>query len=224
MPFRVRSQNPANDAQGKRRDRDKFRKLRDASLFSPTAYFHPILILSAAQDRAFRIGQTKNVKVFRLVSTGTIEELKYLRQVYKTQLQKETIVDLEDTDRAKSKRLFRGVEGDKSRKGELFGIENLLKFKDGHFMNYASKVEESKQYGVGVHGTEDLLEQVKDMDEEELADIGADGNIFSDLAQATEKGRVIAVSLRFRVAVRSHTFSRRAFFHVSTSTDPSIVQ
>lgn len=136
-----------------------------------------------AMDRAFRIGQTKDVKVFRLVSRGTIEELKYLRQVYKTQLQKETIVNVEDTDRSKAKRLFRGVEGDKSRKGELFGIENLLKFKDGHFINYASKVSESKQYGVGVHGTEDLLKQVQDMDEEEFDAIGDDGNVFEDLAR-----------------------------------------
>ena len=30
--------------------------------------------------------------------------------------------------------MFRGVNGDKNRKGELFGLENLLKFKDGSFM------------------------------------------------------------------------------------------
>jgi SNF2 family DNA or RNA helicase len=69
-----------------------------------------------AQDRAYRIGQEKDVKVFRLVSRGTIEELKYLRQVYKTQLTTETIVDLKDGDRKKSARLFRGVAGDTSRR------------------------------------------------------------------------------------------------------------
>jgi len=62
-----------------------------------------------------------------------------------------------------------------------------LKFKDGHFMNYEAKASESKQYGVGVHSTEDLLNQVKDMSEEDLEDIGADGNMFQDLANATEK-------------------------------------
>jgi SNF2 family DNA or RNA helicase len=82
-----------------------------------------------AQDRAFRIGQKRDVKVFRLVSRGTIEELKYLRQVYKTQLTQETIVDPNDGDREKSARLFRGVAGDKDRKGELFGFANLFKFK-----------------------------------------------------------------------------------------------
>lgn len=60
------------------------------------------------QDRAYRIGQERDVKVFRLVCPGTIEEMKYLRQVYKTQLKMETIVDAENDDRETSARLFRG--------------------------------------------------------------------------------------------------------------------
>jgi hypothetical protein len=129
------------------------------------------------------------VKVFRLVSRGTIEELKYLRQVYKTQLQSETIVDVDDSERKKASRLFRGVEGDITRKGELFGGENLLKFKDGTFMNYASRMSESRQYGVGVHDTSNLLDTVTGLTEEELDDIGEDGNVFGDLARCMEQGK-----------------------------------
>ena len=33
--------------------------------------------------RAFRIGQCRDVKVFRFITEGTIEEIMYLRQVYK---------------------------------------------------------------------------------------------------------------------------------------------
>ena len=33
--------------------------------------------------RAYRIGQRRDVKVYRLISLGTIEEMMYLRQVYK---------------------------------------------------------------------------------------------------------------------------------------------
>lgn len=33
--------------------------------------------------RAYRIGQSRDVKVFRLISLGTVEEIMYLRQVYK---------------------------------------------------------------------------------------------------------------------------------------------
>jgi SNF2 family DNA or RNA helicase len=38
-----------------------------------------------AQDRAFRIGQVRNVSVYRLVAAGTLEEMIYTRQVYKQQ-------------------------------------------------------------------------------------------------------------------------------------------
>ena len=34
-----------------------------------------------AMDRAFRIGQRRNVNVYRLIATGTIEEPMYSRQV-----------------------------------------------------------------------------------------------------------------------------------------------
>ena len=156
---------------------------------SQISIFTPISFLTSSSTG---IGQTKDVKVFRLVTRGTIEELKYLRQVYKTQLKSETIVNLEETSRAKSKRIFRGVEGDTSRKGELFGMENLLKFHDGNFFNYAANVSESKQFGVDVHGTDDLLEQVQDMDEEELDAIGDAENVFEDLARCIEtKGRIL---------------------------------
>jgi hypothetical protein len=66
------------------------------------------------------------------VARGTLEELKYLRQLYKVQLKKET---LDNNATSRAARMFRGVQGDKDRKGELFGTENLLKFKDGAFLD-----------------------------------------------------------------------------------------
>ena len=86
-----------------------------------------------AQDRAFRIGQKRNVDIVRLVARGTIEELIYARQVYKVQLKKQTLGH--NTDGKNQPQLFRGVAKDSNRKGELFGLENLLKFKDGSFMS-----------------------------------------------------------------------------------------
>ena len=85
-----------------------------------------------AQDRSYRIGQKSNVEVVRLVARGTIEELMYARQVYKIQLKKQTLSS--HIDGKNQPQIFRGVAEDKNRKGELFGIENLLKFKDGSFM------------------------------------------------------------------------------------------
>uniref|UniRef100_A0A7M4ESU1 ERCC excision repair 6 like 2 n=1 Tax=Crocodylus porosus TaxID=8502 RepID=A0A7M4ESU1_CROPO len=49
-------------------------------LFDPT--WNPANDLQAI-DRAYRIGQCRDVKVFRLISLGTVEEMIYLRQVYK---------------------------------------------------------------------------------------------------------------------------------------------
>lgn len=91
-----------------------------------------------AQDRAFRIGQKQDVEAIRLVARGTIEELIYQRQVYKVQLRKQT---LESTELGEDQpQIFRAVDKDKNRKGELFGIENLLKFKDGSFMSSLVRV------------------------------------------------------------------------------------
>ena len=103
-----------------------------------------------AQDRAFRIGQNRDVDVLRLVSRGTIEELKYARQVYKVHLKQHTLENGGDTN-VQPARLFRGVDSDKNRKGELFGSENLLKFKDGSFMDDLWKASESRGANGQIH-------------------------------------------------------------------------
>lgn len=73
-----------------------------------------------AQDRAFRIGQRRHVKVFRLLSAGTIEEVVYQRQIYKQQLVNISV------EASHERRYFSGVEGDQAKKGELWGVENLF--------------------------------------------------------------------------------------------------
>ncbi len=57
-----------------------------------------------AQDRAFRIGQTRDVEVYRLLATGTLEEHVYRRQIYK---QQQSNVAVEGTT---ERRLFTGVQ------------------------------------------------------------------------------------------------------------------
>ncbi|NXC20328.1 ER6L2 protein, partial [Corythaeola cristata] len=89
-------------------------------LFDPT--WNPANDLQAI-DRAYRIGQHKDVKVFRLISLGTVEEMMYLRQVYKQQLHC-AVVGSEN-----AKRYFEAVQGSKEHQGELFGIHNLFKLR-----------------------------------------------------------------------------------------------
>ncbi|KAK5948015.1 hypothetical protein OHC33_010943 [Knufia fluminis] len=75
-----------------------------------------------AQDRAYRIGQLRDVEVFRLVSQGTLEEIVYARQIYKQQMSN---IGLSATD---ERRYFTGVMGKKDQKGEIFGLRNMFAY------------------------------------------------------------------------------------------------
>ena len=77
-----------------------------------------------AQDRAYRIGQTRDVEVFRLISSGTIEEIVYARQIYK---QQQANIGYKASE---ERRYFKGVMDQASKKGELFGLENLFTFQE----------------------------------------------------------------------------------------------
>ncbi|KAM7391442.1 hypothetical protein PAMP_022131 [Pampus punctatissimus] len=70
-------------------------------------------------SRAYRIGQCRDVTVLRLISLGTVEEVIYLRQIYKQQLQCSVVGN------ESARRYFEAVQG--VHKGELFGIKNLFR-------------------------------------------------------------------------------------------------
>ncbi|KAK4420573.1 Switch 2 [Sesamum alatum] len=74
-----------------------------------------------AQDRSFRFGQKRHVTVFRLLAAGSLEELVYMRQVYKQQLSNIAVAGKVE------KRYFEGVQDCKKFQGELFGICNLFR-------------------------------------------------------------------------------------------------
>ncbi|EEH34740.1 DNA excision repair protein (Rad26L) [Paracoccidioides lutzii Pb01] len=75
-----------------------------------------------AQDRAYRIGQSRDVEVFRLISAGTIEEIVYARQIYKQQ--QANIGYTASTER----RYFKGIQEKKGRRGEIFGLSNMFQY------------------------------------------------------------------------------------------------
>ncbi|XP_061586014.1 DNA excision repair protein ERCC-6-like 2 [Cololabis saira] len=87
-------------------------------LFDPT--WNPAHDLQAV-DRAYRIGQCRDVTVLRLISLGTVEEIIYLRQVYKQQLQSSVVGE------QSARRYFEAVQGHAVHKGELFGMKNLFR-------------------------------------------------------------------------------------------------
>jgi DNA excision repair protein ERCC-6-like 2 len=88
-------------------------------IFDP--HWNPAYDLQA-QDRAYRIGQVRDVDVFRLISAGTIEEIIYARQIYK---QQQANIGY---NASKERRYFKGVQQDKDRKGEIFGLSNLFSY------------------------------------------------------------------------------------------------
>ncbi|OAL57374.1 hypothetical protein IQ07DRAFT_497160 [Pyrenochaeta sp. DS3sAY3a] len=101
-----------------------------------------------AQDRAYRIGQTRDVEVFRLVSSGTIEEIVYARQIYK---QQQANIGYNASE---ERRYFKGVMDESTKKGELFGLENLFTFQENSLLlrdiMHKTNVAETKA-GVNAH-------------------------------------------------------------------------
>jgi SNF2 family DNA or RNA helicase len=115
-----------------------------------------------AQDRAYRIGQTRDVEVFRLVSSGTIEEIVYARQIYK---QQQANIGYNASE---ERRYFRGVMDTASKKGELFGLENLFTFHENSILLktilHQTNVAESR---AGVHAIDFNFDETQPDDEDE---------------------------------------------------------
>lgn len=111
--------------------------------------WNPVVDMQS-QDRAYRIGQKAHVSVYRLVSKGTVEELAYMRQLYKQQLQQTVLgshhhhqkkkhhnnaaggedeeIESSAADAGFRRGHFEGIEGETTMRGELFGVENLFQF------------------------------------------------------------------------------------------------
>jgi SNF2 family DNA or RNA helicase len=128
-----------------------------------------------AQDRAYRIGQTRDVEVFRLISLGTVEEIVYARQIYKQQ--QANIGYTASSER----RYFKGVQQDTDRKGEIFGLANIFTYHNdsGLLQDIVNKtnIAEAK---AGVH--------LVDVDMEKAARDGEDLGIVKNEEPDAEDG------------------------------------
>ena len=113
-----------------------------------------------AQDRAYRIGQSRDVEVFRLVSAGTIEEIVYARQIYKQQQANIAY------NASMERRYFKGVQDNKDQKGEIFGLANLFAYQGDNMVlrDIVNKTNVAEaRAGVQVVG----FEMTQDNDEED---------------------------------------------------------
>ncbi|KAL7392137.1 hypothetical protein ABVT39_019953 [Epinephelus coioides] len=132
-------------------------------LFDPT--WNPASDLQAI-DRAYRIGQCRDVTVLRLISLGTVEEVIYLRQVYKQQLQSSVV------GKESARRYFEAVNG--VYKGELFGLRNLFRLQTQGTCLTRKILEREGQVEAGVMTSSTHTGEEKE--EEETKGVSAPGD------------------------------------------------
>lgn len=139
-----------------------------------------------AQDRAYRIGQTRDVEVFRLVSSGTIEEIVYARQIYK---QQQANIGYNASE---ERRYFKGVMDQASKKGELFGLENLFTFQENSVLlrdiMHKTNVAESRAGVQAVDFQFDETQYSSDDDEDILSNknLGIEDDNFASIKKLAE--------------------------------------
>ncbi|KAH6639568.1 P-loop containing nucleoside triphosphate hydrolase protein [Boeremia exigua] len=139
-----------------------------------------------AQDRAYRIGQTRDVEVFRLVSSGTIEEIVYARQIYK---QQQANIGYNASE---ERRYFKGVMDQASKKGELFGLENLFTFQENSVLlrdiMHKTNVAESRAGVQAVDFQFDETQYSSDDDEDILSNrnLGIDDSNLANIKKLAE--------------------------------------
>ncbi|GAA93762.1 hypothetical protein E5Q_00408 [Mixia osmundae IAM 14324] len=124
-------------------------------IFDPN--WNPALDLQA-QDRAFRWGQIRDVEVFRLVASGTLEEVIYARQIYK---QQQTNVAY---TAANERRYFAGVQDSSktSEQGDLFGCKNLFAFRGDDITMTEASIEDCNMEELEYLYTKVTADQAKD--------------------------------------------------------------
>lgn len=145
-------------------------------LFDPT--WNPANDLQAI-DRAYRIGQCRDVTVLRLISLGTVEEIIYLRQVYKQQLQCSVV------GKESARRYFEAVQGHGVHKGELFGIKNLFRLQTQGTCLTRKILEREGQVEAGVMTTSTHTDEEK---EEETARVSESGDSSTTSAATPNDG------------------------------------
>jgi superfamily II DNA or RNA helicase len=144
-----------------------------------------------AQDRAYRIGQTRNVEVFRLVSAGTIEEVVYARQIYK---QQQANIGYNASE---ERRYFKGVMDEKSKNLFTFQENNVLLRDIMHKTNVAESKAGVNAYDFHVDESqfdsedEDILSN-KNLgieDDANIAGIQKLANSFLSTSSSSSKGK-----------------------------------
>ncbi|KAF2032897.1 hypothetical protein EK21DRAFT_109649 [Setomelanomma holmii] len=168
-----------------------------------------------AQDRAYRIGQTRDVEVFRLISSGTIEEIVYARQIYK---QQQANIGYNASE---ERRYFKGVMDQAGKKGELFGLENLFSFEENNVLlrdiMHKTNIAESK---AGINAMDfNFGESQLDSDDEDVLSNKALG-ITDDDINLGEMKKLVASFVSTSTSDSKSSKGRNSKFAKRTGPDP----
>ena len=145
-----------------------------------------------AMDRAYRIGQARDVDVYRLLGSGSVEELIYARQLYKQQQMHIGYTASLQT------RYFKGVQGDTTKQGELFGLKNIFKLhkmgtvstkdliEDAHLAEFSWTLANTEG-GKGTRKNEYKQAETKAKTDENFSGLGA--LLFDDYDDSTPSAK-----------------------------------
>lgn len=146
-----------------------------------------------ARERAWRLGQRKDVTIYRLMTSGTIEEKIYHRQIYKQFLTNKILKDPKQKrffDASNLKALFTlGDDGSSS------GTETGQLFKGTEVSYQSSKPEtgskssaDDKDQLLALNGVADVEQLAEDYNEEQAGDLEthyAEDNVLKSLFEMT---------------------------------------
>ncbi|XP_053395526.1 uncharacterized protein LOC123523704 isoform X2 [Mercenaria mercenaria] len=149
----------------------------------------PNIFICLISTKAYRIGQRRDVQVYRLISTGTIEENMYLRQIYKQQLLNVTVED------ENARRYFYAVQGNRNQKGEIFGVKNMFVLRTGESCITRDIIKRNERVESALEGfdTAQYVSPVVRLEEdEEYEDVVGEGNAATENSTPSESEDLFA--------------------------------
>uniref|UniRef100_UPI003D7C1DE0 DNA excision repair protein ERCC-6-like n=1 Tax=Danio rerio TaxID=7955 RepID=UPI003D7C1DE0 len=128
-----------------------------------------------AVDRAYRIGQTENVIIYRLITCGTVEEKIYRRQVFKDSLIRQTTGDKKNPFRYFSKQELRELfkledTRSSSTQQQLQAMHAQSRRSDTSLDHHIARLHSMEMFGISDHDLMFTKEPAADEDDPEDAE------------------------------------------------------
>ncbi|XP_037389297.1 DNA excision repair protein ERCC-6-like isoform X2 [Pygocentrus nattereri] len=142
-----------------------------------------------AVDRAYRIGQTENVVIYRLITCGTVEEKIYRRQVFKDSLIRQTTGDKKNPFRYFSKQELKELftledAHSSSTQLQLQALHSQHRRSDPELDSHIAKLHRMEMFGISDHDL--LFSKEAAEDEDDPQDAESDRYIQTRVQKAQE--------------------------------------